>query len=86
MVPYMEMKKTSVYLTEAEVERLVRLARHERRPQAEIIRRAIASYVPESRGDRAFVGIGTGDGPGDSVADIPEERLLEGFGTNAAAE
>ena len=76
------MKKTSVYMTEAERERLARLARLEGLPQAEIIRRAIASYVPESRGDRDFLMARSGRGPGDSVADIPEDELLEGFGSS----
>ncbi len=74
------MKKTSVYLTEAEVERLVLLAEREGTSQATIVRKAIAAYEPERRGDRNFAGARSFDGPGDSVADIPEEELLEGFG------
>ena len=74
------MKKTSVYLTAAEVERLAWLAEREATSQANILRKAIARYEPERRGDRNFVGAGSAEGPGDSVADIPEEELLEGFG------
>jgi len=41
------MRKTSVYLGEEQAERLARLARQEGRSQAEILREAIAGYVPE---------------------------------------
>jgi hypothetical protein len=72
------MRKTSVYLNDEELDRLAWLAERERTSQAEIIRRAIARYSP--RGDRNFAGAGSFDGPGDSIADIPEEELLKGFG------
>ena len=74
------MKKTSVYLTDDEVARLSRVARIEGRSQSEIIRRAIGSYVAEGGTDRDFALFDSGDGPGGSVADIPEEELLRGFG------
>jgi hypothetical protein len=73
-------KKTSVYLTDAELERLAWLAAREGASQAEIIRKAITAYVPDGRGDRNFAGLGTAEGPGDSVADYEEEDLLEGLG------
>lgn len=75
------MKKTSVYLTDEEVARLAALARRDETSQAEVIRRAIQHYEPVGRGDREFALAGIGEGPGDSVADVPEEELLEGFGT-----
>ena len=74
------MKKTSVYLAEAELERLAWLAAQERTSQAEIIRRAISVYVPQMNGDRDFRLIRSGAGPGDSIADLGEEESLEGFG------
>jgi predicted DNA-binding protein len=74
------MKKTSVYLTEGEVARLERLARQEGSSQASIIRKAITSYVPAPRRDRNFAMAASGDGPGGSIADVPEEEYLEGFG------
>ena len=46
-----------------------------------MIRRALRTYEPERRGDRNFMLVGCADGPGGSVADIPEEELLEGFGS-----
>lgn len=72
--------KTSVYLTDEEVARLVRLADREGLSQAEIIRRAIRSYQPSRRGDRNFAMAGVADGPGGSVAGIDGEFLLDGFG------
>lgn len=73
------MKKTSVYLNEDEVGRLAWLAKREGTTQAEIVRRAITRYVPDAP-DRNFRLSRSFDGPGGSVADIPEEELLEGFG------
>ncbi|MEJ7798618.1 MAG: CopG family transcriptional regulator [Solirubrobacteraceae bacterium] len=74
------MRKTSVYLSDAASERLADLAEREGRPQAAIIRDAIARYEPPVVGDRDFAMFDTGEGDGRSVADIPEEELLEGFG------
>lgn len=74
------MDKTSVYLSDRERARLISLALHERVSQAEIIRRAIRAYSPDRSPDREFRLAGSFDGPGTSVADIPEEDLLEGFG------
>lgn len=75
------MNKTSVYLTDEEAARLAALAAREGTSQAEVIRRAIRTYEPERRGDRTFTLVGCAEGPGGSVADIPEEELLEGFGS-----
>lgn len=75
------MKKTSVYLTEEEANRLADLARQERRSQAEILRDAVAQYRPQGSPDRDFAVTRSGRGPGGgSIADIPEEELLKGFG------
>lgn len=74
------MKKTSVYLSDAERSRLARLARETGASQAEIVRKAIAAYEPEGVGDRNFAGARSFDGPGDSVADHDEDELLAGFG------
>lgn len=74
------MDKTSVYLTESERRRLQRLAALERVSQAEIIRRAIREYQSPETADRDFVLARSFDGPGDSVADLREQTLLEGFG------
>ena len=74
------MRKTSVYLTDADAERLARLSEFEGRPQAAIIRDAIARYEQPVIGDRNFEMMGAGRGGGRSVADIPDEELYEGFG------
>jgi len=74
------MKKTSVYLADADVERLRTLARREGRSQAEIIRAAIAAYEAQLKPDRNFALTASWAGDGTSVADIPEEELLKGFG------
>jgi hypothetical protein len=73
-------KKTSVYLTEREVERLAWLARRQGLSQAEVIRQAIAAYMPDGGDDRNFRLIASAEGPGGSIADLPEEQVLEGFG------
>lgn len=74
------MEKTSVYLGEDERLRLAELTRETGKPQAELIREAIAQYQPPPRLPRHFAIDGIGLGPGGSIADIPEEELLEGFG------
>lgn len=75
------MKKTSVYLSDEEVARLAALAEREGMSQAEVIRRAVRQYQPAGRGDRIFALSRSGEGPGDSVADLTEKELLEGFGS-----
>lgn len=74
------MRKTSVYLDEDQAERLARLARQEGRPQAEILREAVATYQPKASQDRDFALAGSGHGDGSSIADVPKEELLKGFG------
>jgi hypothetical protein len=73
-------RKTSVYLTDGEVSRLAELAEREGISQADVIRRAIRTYVPEQRGNRDFALSRIGEGAGGSIADVPDEELLEGFG------
>ena len=72
---------SSIYLTDDEVALVAALAVREGTSQAEVIRRAIRMYEPERRGDRNLALAGSADGPGNSVADIPVEELLEGFGS-----
>jgi predicted transcriptional regulator len=74
-------RKTSVYLTEAEAARLAALARIEGTSQAGVIRRAIEQYVPAPRASRDFALSGCASGPGGSVADVDEAELLDGFGS-----
>lgn len=74
------MRKSIVYLTEEQAERLARLAREEGRSQADILRDAIGSYRPHPNGDREFALAGCVTGAGGSVADLDERDLLRGFG------
>lgn len=73
-------RKTSVYLDDDQAQRLARLAREEGRSQAEVLREAVATYQPKPSQDRNFALAGSGRGDGSSIADIPEEELLKGFG------
>lgn len=74
------MKKTSVYLTDEEVDILRRLAEREGKSQATVLREALAAYDERSGPDREFAVFESGEGDGRSVADIPEEELMRGFG------
>lgn len=74
------MRKTSVYLSDADAARLAQLAAREGRPQAAIIRDALAHYERPRVSDRHFAMMGAGEGDGRSVADIPEDELMDGFG------
>jgi len=76
-------RKTSVYLSERESQRLAELARSEGRSQAEIVREAITAYVPvgSSAGELSLaVGFARIDEDPRPVSEIPEEELLDGFG------
>jgi predicted transcriptional regulator len=75
------MRKTSVYLDDADADRLHRLATQEGRSQAQIVRSALAAYEQARTAPRDFALEGAWAGDGSSVADVPEEELLAGFGT-----
>jgi hypothetical protein len=45
------------------------------------VRRPIAAYIADATVDRDFAVVGSGQGDGTSIADLPEDLLLEGFGT-----
>ncbi len=77
------MRKTSVYLAEAQVARLNRLANEEGRSQAEILRAAVDAYQPQASRDRNFAlaaGFRRLDGDQRPISQIPEDDLLDGFG------
>ena len=78
------MRKTSVYLDDEQAERLARLARQEGRSQAEILREAVATYEPRASHDRDFelaAGFPRLDGDSRPLSQIPDDELLEGFGS-----
>jgi hypothetical protein len=76
----MSMRKTSVYLDDEQALRLARVAREEGRSQADVLREAVATYQPKPSQDRNFALAGSGYGDGSSIADVPQEDLLKGFG------
>jgi hypothetical protein len=73
-------KKTSLYLDDGDVERVRRLAQREGRSQADVVRAALAAYESQLVAQRRFSLTGCAEGDGQSVADLPEEDLLQGFG------
>lgn len=73
-------RKTSLYLSDDDARRLRRLADAEGRSQADVVRSAIAAYERNRGADRAFALSRAWEGDGSSVADVTEERLLQGFG------
>ena len=75
-----EVKKTSIYLDEGDVQRLRRLSEMEGRSQALIIREAISTYEAIRKPARRFALAGSWEGDGTSIADVPEEELLRGLG------
>ena len=78
------MRKTSVYLDDAQAARLSRLAKEEGRSQAEILRAAVDAYQPRSSRDRNFAlaaGFPRSDEDPRPISEIPEHELLDGFGT-----
>ncbi|MCL2419383.1 MAG: ribbon-helix-helix domain-containing protein [Conexibacteraceae bacterium] len=77
------MRKTSVYLDDAQADRLAQLAAQEGRPQAEILRDAIRAYESPRAADREFAlsaGFRRIDSDRRPISQIPESELLEGFG------
>lgn len=78
------MRKTSVYLDDAQAARLSRLAKEEGRSQAEILRAAVDAYQPQPSRDRNFAlaaGFPRIDEDPRPISEIPEHDLLDGFGT-----
>ena len=69
-----------MYLDDSDAERLRRLAAEEGRSRAEIIRAALAAYEQARTAPRDFALDSAWAGDGSSVADVPEEELLAGFG------
>lgn len=80
------MKKSSVYLAEEHAARLKRVAEAEGRSQSDVLRDAIMQYTSRAnRPPRTFAMAGIAPGLARrlgyrSIADVPEEELLEGFG------
>jgi predicted DNA-binding protein len=76
-------RKTSVYLSDEQAERLARLARDEGRSQADILRDAIARYESAPGGDHKLAvaaGFARIDDDPRPISAISERELLAGFG------
>lgn len=85
VMPYTgAMRKTSVYLTDAQAARLARLAKQEGRSQAEVLRAAVEAYEPAPTRDRDFFFLRETferiDDDPRPISEIPEDEMLEGFG------
>jgi predicted transcriptional regulator len=77
------MKKTSVYLSDADSARLARLAERRHMSRAQVLREALAMYDGAVPAERRFALEGAFEGDGRSFAEYTEEeieRLLDGFG------
>jgi len=83
-MPYnVGMRKTSVYLDDQRAKRLARLAQQEGRSQADVLRKAIDAYEPETVRDRDFAlaaGFPRIDLDPRPISQIAKRELLEGFG------
>jgi hypothetical protein len=75
------MRKTSIYLEDADLARVRRIARQQGKSQADFIRDAIKAHAAQTVPERYFSFLGSFEGDGRSVKDVPEEELLEGFGS-----
>lgn len=74
------MKKSSVYLSEAEARRLAWLARQEGRSRSEVLRAAIRAYTPRGSGHGGFALFDSGQSDGVAWEELDEGELLDGFG------
>jgi hypothetical protein len=74
------MKKYTIVLDDEQVERIRRMAEAEMKTEEQLLRDLIGRYAVERGHERVFAMEGVVEGPGGSVADVPEEELLEGFG------
>jgi hypothetical protein len=74
------MKPYTVMLTDEQIERIRRMAETVMKPEDQFVRDIIDRYTVESGFERYFAMDGAGRGPGGSIADVPEEELMKGFG------
>lgn len=77
------MKQTRAYLTEAETDVLSALAEREGQSKASLLRAALAAYEAQTFVPRCFSLDGCVTGDGTSIADVPDEELLKGFGEDS---
>jgi predicted DNA-binding protein len=73
-------KQYTIMLDDEQVERLKRMAETEMKTEDQLLRDIIKRYAVERGHERVFAMDGAGRGPGRSVADVPEDELMKGFG------
>jgi hypothetical protein len=74
------MTTNQVDLDEDDIHWLRDIAETLGRSEEDVIRAAVRHYIGASRRPRRFAMMSAGSGPGGSIADIPEEERLKGFG------
>jgi hypothetical protein len=74
------MKQYTITLDDEQVERLKRMAETEMKSEDQLIADIIKRYAVESGYERVFAIDGIVHGPGGSVAEIPDDELMTGFG------
>jgi predicted transcriptional regulator len=74
------MKRYTISLDDEQAERLQRMAQTEMKTEDQVINDLIRRYAVESGHERTFAMEAAGRGPGGSVADIPDDELMRGFG------
>jgi hypothetical protein len=74
------MAQHSVSIDDETKERLQRMAETEMKSEEQLLHDVLKRYAVDSGHERVFAMDGAGRGPGGSVADIPDDELMEGFG------
>ena len=77
------MEQARVHLTEAKTDVLSALTEREGRSKASVLRAALAAYEAQTFVPRYFSLDGCVTGDGTSIADVPDEELLKGFGEDS---
>jgi len=74
------MQPYTVMLSEEQIERIRRMAKTVMKSEDQFLSDIIDRYAVESGQERRFAMEGIVRGPGGSVADIPDDELMKGFG------
>jgi hypothetical protein len=74
------MKQLTITLDDEQAERLERIAKTEMKSEEQLLLDILRRYAVDSGHERVFAMDGIVHGPGGSVADIPDEELMKGFG------
>jgi len=74
------MTQHSVAIDDETMERLQRMAETEMKSASQLLHDVLKRYAVESGHERVFAMDRIVYGPGGSVADVPEDELMRGFG------